>query len=64
MKKKAYKIPTLKSVDIADSELIATSPLNAGYINTDNDQPTKSGLYETVSGYDKENGGWGTGTPD
>lgn len=60
MKKKAYKIPTLKSIDIADSELIATSnPI--GDINTGPNEPTKSGLYEYVSGYDN---GWETGTPD
>lgn len=60
MKKKIYKVPTLRTINIASTEILAGS-LN-GDINTGSS--TLPDGYETIPGYDKEQGGWGTGSPD
>lgn len=60
MTKKTYKVPTLRTIDIKASEILAGS-LN-GDINTGGSSGNDN--YEDISGYDKDNGGWGIGSPD
>lgn len=60
MTKKTYKVPTLRTINIASTEILAGS-LN-GDINTGSS--TLPDGYEIIPGYDEDQGGWGTGSPD
>lgn len=60
MTKKTYKAPTLITINIASTEILAGS-LN-GDINTGGGSGNDN--YDDISGYDKDNGGWGIGSPD
>lgn len=60
MKRQTYKAPTIRTRELHTANLLVNSP--ECDINTGNDPSDDNNDY--IDGYDKDNGGWGIGSPE
>lgn len=62
MTKKEYKVPTLRTIKLSATAILADSGSTTPIGEIGGDGPEDNDNYDIIGGYGE--GGWGTGSPD